>query len=177
MFASPKRLNGLTDEEEDEATTTAPTVITATTSPAITMYSTGSNAYTSSTTADGLILSASKTSSGVITLRGALHKENSGAFTDFPSSFTESVFTLPTGYRPVCKIDMVCPASTASTDFLANQNRKAVIEINTDGLVRYLGAKTNVENGLSTSSQIKTIILADNGRFIKFFDSSAFLAS
>ena len=85
MFASPKRLNGLTDEEEDEATTTAPTVITATTSPAITMYSTGSNVYTSSTTADGLSLSASKTSSGVITLRGALHKENSGSKTEFPS--------------------------------------------------------------------------------------------
>ena len=176
MFASPKRLNGLTDEEEDEATTTAPTVITATTSPAITMYSAGSNVYTSSTTADGLNLSASKTSSGVITLRGALHKENSETKTEFPSSFTETMFTLPTGYRPVCKIDMVCPASTASTDFLANQNRKAVIEINTDGLVRYLGVRTNSKNGLITS-QIKTIILADDGRFINFMESSAFLAS
>ena len=176
MFASPKRLNGLTDEEEDEATT-APTVITATTSPAITMFSAGSNVYTSSTTADGLSLTVSKTSSGVITLRGALHKENSGAFTDFPSSFTESVFTLPTGYRPVCKIEMVCPASTVSTDFMANQDRKAVIDIDTDGLVRYLGAKTNSENGLSTSSQIETIILADDGQFIKFMEASAFLAS
>ena len=60
---------------------------------------------------------------------------------------------------------------------MANQDRKAVIEIDTDGLVRYLGAKTNVENGLSTSSQIKTIILADDGQFIKFIESSAFLAS
>ena len=176
MFASPKRLNGLTDEEEDEATTTAPTVITATTSPAITMYSTGSNVYTSSTTADGLSLYASKTSSGVITLRGALHKENSGSKTEFPSSFTESMFTLPTGYRPVCKIEMVCPASTVSTDFMANQDRKAVIEIDTDGLVRYLGVRTNSKNGLITS-QIKTIILADDGRFINFMESSSFLAS
>ena len=175
MFASPKRLNGLTDEEEDEATT-APTVITATTSPAITMFSAGSNVYTSSTTADALRLSASKTSSGVITLRGALHKENSGSKTEFPSSFTETIFTLPTGYRPVCKIEMVCPASTVSTDFLANQNRKAVIEINTDELVRYLGVRTNSKNGLITS-QIKTIILADDGRFINFMESSAFLAS
>ena len=175
MFASPKRLNGLTDEEEDEATT-APTVITATTSPAITMFSAGSNVYTSSTTADALRLSASKTSSGVITLRGALHKENSGSKTESPSSFTETIFTLPTGYRPVCKIEMVCPASTVSTDFLANQNRKAVIEIVIDGLVRYLGVRTNSKNGLITS-QIKTIILADDGRFIKFIESSAFLAS
>ena len=144
-------------------------------SPAITMYSAGSNAYTSST-ADGLSLSASKTSSGVITLRGGLHKENSGSKTEFPSSFTETIFTLPTGYRPVCKIEMVCPASTASTDFLANQNRKAVIEIDTDGSVRYLGARKNSKNGLITS-QIKTIILADDGRFINFMESSAFLAS